>query len=219
MNESKQFEDTIRAVMQMFLEEYGAKFAISPQRTSIWIQMLAGENIGAIMNTAYHLVSTKPIFPPDLATFRKTLKYIERGQLSPITGIEAWERVAARLNGSDIKLTDMEKRALKQAGGLYELRHSSNLAANRTRFVMAYDGLLRRAEEEMLATPEVRAYIDTRNQILSSRKSPVKAIDSHHENQKPDPESTRRAIEQSKKRLSEIVRNVGTQWNSSETDA
>lgn len=217
MNEPKQLENTVRAVMQMFLEEYGAKFAISPQRTSMWIRMLSGDNIDAIMTTAYHLVSTTPIFPPDLATFRKSLKYMERGQLSPVTGIEAWERVAEKLNGSKIELNDMEKRALKQAGGAYELRRSSNLAANRTRFVMAYDGLLRRAEEEMLATPDVKKFLESVKQKLPAPET-RRRLESKV-GQKSDPRKTAAAIEDSKRRFAEIVRSAGTQWNSNETDA
>lgn len=166
MDRNSDTTGAITMAMRIFTEEYRDKFKISDNRVKIWQQMLRDFDSEAILGAAYHLVSTREDWPPDIATVRKTAAYISRGELSPPLASEAWEHLSLKIQNRPVKLTAMEKKAQQQTATLYELRHSSNSGADRRRFMEAFEGVLKRRDEQWLALPEVNQLIGRRAALL-----------------------------------------------------
>ena len=161
-------DDPILYVMEMFAAEYGDKFKMSDGRTRIWRQMLKDTDSDVLLGSAYHLVSTRPDWPPDIATVRETVMSVSRGELSPMTGAESWERIMVRIQRKPVELTDTEREALSQTASLYDLRRSTSPGIDRSRYIQAFEGVQRRRESEALLLPEVRQLIQKRANLLES---------------------------------------------------
>lgn len=161
-------EDPVLYVMEMFAAEYGDKFKMSDGRTRTWRQMLRGADSSSLLPAAYHLVSTRPDWPPDIATMRKAVYRISRGELKPMTGSESWERIMMKIQRKEVELTPAEKDALKQTASLYDLRRSQNPGIDRARYIQAFEGVQKRIEDDALVLPEVKKLLDRNTNLLTN---------------------------------------------------
>jgi hypothetical protein len=161
-------EDPILYIMEMFAAEYADKFKMSEERTKLWRQMLKGTPPEVLLGTAYHLVSTRPDWPPDIARVRKTAMYVSSGELKPMSGPESWERIMMKIQRKEIELTDTEREALKQTASIYDLRRSQNMGIDRARYIQAFEGVQKRREDDALVLPEVRQLVASQAPALES---------------------------------------------------
>jgi len=157
---SSKLHETVSNIMKIFNEEYPGKFNISQSRLAVWCQMLRECNPETVLAAAYHLVSTRPDWPPDIATVRRTVVYLSKGQLERPDPMGAWGNVIKKLNNSEIELTQIESEAVKRVSSIGDLRRSTNQTADRARFVEAFNGILDETDREWLALPEVKAIAD-----------------------------------------------------------
>lgn len=174
-------QDTVSNVMKIFNEEYRDKFKISESRLKIWCQMLREYDSETILAAAYHLVSTRQDWPPDIATMRQAVVYLSKGELNRPDPMEAWGNVLKKLNEPHISyvndekpvfnLSPMEKEAVSRVSSIYNLKNSSNLASDRARFIEAFKGLLEERDREWLALPEVKKIAEKRQLTLLEGES------------------------------------------------
>ena len=149
-------DQCISRVIRIFAEEY-PRMQVTAERTRLWTELLSDISDEHLHAACLHVVATRPDWPPDLATVRTTALAIAAGQLHPPSGSDAWARIAAKIQGHEIALDAREKKALAQVGTVYDLRRSTNPAADRARFVAAYDGLVQREKAERETLPQVAA--------------------------------------------------------------
>lgn len=209
MNSNFDTETTVKKIMALFNEEYPNKFVVSVERERLWVQLLRDCPSNAIEAAAYHLVSIREDWPPSVATVRITAIRILEGELSPPSASEAWEHVQLKIQNKNIELTDLEKLALKQTGSIFDLRHSSNQIADRSRFLQAFEACLKKRDEDWMTTPRVKQFVQkiAENKLLLKEKNEPKLFEKTEE--KIESESTDSeklaAIEESKKRIKELI--------------
>ena len=168
--------EAITKAMQLFLEEFGNKFVISPERIEMWQVMFRAIPGGIILAAAYHLCSDGREWSPTVGMLRNTALDMMDGRMHPPSGTDAWEKIQMLIQQQDVELTDIEKQALRQTGALCDLRRSSNPASDRATFCKAFDSLVKRQDADRQMLPEVkRAYEENRpRQIEASKAKMIK---------------------------------------------
>jgi hypothetical protein len=161
--------------MTTFNEEYPGKFSLGkitpgdkkPSRLRVWEHVLREFTDEIILHAAMHLVSTRPDWPPDLATMRAQCVSLVHGELQDETGSEAWEQVVKKINHEDVELSEMQKKALKQTGKtIYDLRQTTNLASDRSRYIEAFNNLISKRRMERITLPEVKRLVERNRPAL-----------------------------------------------------
>lgn len=150
----------VTMAMAAFVEEYPGRFVVSASRKKIWQHLLSDLEPGIIMATAYHLLSARKEFPPDVALFRETAILLGEGRTEIKGAEEAWGDVMERVYGnSDRKLCAKTMAALKQTSTINDLKQSRNIAADRAHFVRAYNKLEQKDLTQKLILPDVKRKI------------------------------------------------------------
>jgi len=144
-------------VERLFMEEY-PKMEISDERHQIWMTLLDGIGNEVVEGAALHILSTRSDWPPDIALLRTTALALAAGELAAMTGAESWGnilRLIGGMNVMNVPLTTREAAAFKATGSLYDLKRSTNTAADRARYITAYDALATRAQQTRELLPSV----------------------------------------------------------------
>jgi hypothetical protein len=102
------------------------------------------------MAAVVHLCSSQD-WPPSIAQIRKTTLYLSRGETSPPSPWEAWERAT-----KNECTTEIEKRCLELVGGSWSVRRSENQEVIRSQFLKCYSEMMQRADYEQCAIKEVK---------------------------------------------------------------
>jgi hypothetical protein len=157
---------------------------VTERTEGIWLKMLEDLDADALLAAANHLVSTRPDWPPDIATLRGTVVDFAHGYLEPPSGHEAWEHVLVKMSEDElpdlttgehdekISLTALEKAAVNQIGSLYDLRRSTNPASDRAQFIKAFEKMVAKKRLELTALPNVRQ-LDNKSLEKTNNKEPV----------------------------------------------
>ena len=153
------FKTTINNIMRIFSEEYPGKFSVTESRKKVWLHILKGFPTETILGAAYHLISTRPDWPPDIATMRDTVINFIHGELHQPTPQEAWENILRKIQDDDVELSDLEKAALKQVSTVYDLRRSENSSSDRAQYIKAFDQLLKKQQLERATLPAVKRLV------------------------------------------------------------
>jgi hypothetical protein len=153
------FKTTIFSVMRVFNEEYPGKFSITETRQKVWANLLEGFDPRVILSACEHLVSTRPDWPPDIATMRETVIDFTHGELHQPSGQEAWENIKRKIQGEDFQLSDLEKAALKQVSTIYDLKRSENPTSDRVQYIKAFDRIIEKRRLERITLPAVKQLV------------------------------------------------------------
>jgi hypothetical protein len=148
-------------IIAIFSEEF-AKFKMTEHRRNLWQMMTDGIPDDALLAAAYKIVAENDTWPPTIGMLRTTALALASGRLTPITGIEAWERVLevmGRPDGKARELGQRTQRALDIVGGIYSLRSSDHFQSDRARFIEAFDIFAKREDEERNLLPVVRDFL------------------------------------------------------------
>jgi hypothetical protein len=153
--------DPILHVMTLLNEEYPGKFNITEERVKLWRALLGDLDPKIVLTAALHLVGSRAgEWPPTVGTLRATAMDFAHGELSPPGSHEAWAHIQARIQSDEAPLTDLEREVLKQVGTIYDLRRSSNPAADRSQFIKAFEEALRRRQQDRTTLPTVRLVVE-----------------------------------------------------------
>jgi hypothetical protein len=163
-------KQAVITAIKMFSDSYPGKFTVG-DNVKTWERVLSDMDPDVIPAAALHLISTRKDWPPDPATLREQCVLMSHGQLHEPTGSEAWEHIRERMAQSaecdePLKLTDLERRALKQTGTLYDLRRSANPASDRATFIKAFNTLVSKQKLERQTLPEVKALVQKKHDEL-----------------------------------------------------
>lgn len=161
----------VSMVVQMFTAEY-PKMTMTEERKQLWMQLLDGIGNEVIEGAALHILSTRSDWPPDIALLRCTALSIASGELAALTGAESWASILALISGKEVALTQRERTAMDSTGSLYDLKRSNNIAADRARYIDAYDALATRAKQTRELLPAV-ARLNERYQDAPELPAPV----------------------------------------------
>ena len=144
---------------------------ISNERHLLWMEMLKGIGDDNITAAAMHILSTRSDWPPDVALLRCTALSISNGELAAKSGAESWATILTLISGVDTPLSMRERKALDATGSLYDLKRSSNAAADRARYIDAYDALADRAQRTREMLPAV-AILNRQNEDVPELPTP-----------------------------------------------
>ena len=147
-------EQCVLKVERLFMEEY-PKMEISDERHQIWMTLLDSIGNEVVEGAALHILSTRSDWPPDIALLRTTALALSSGELAAMTGAESWGNILRLIGGMNVPLTTREAAAFKATGSLYDLKRSTNTAADRARYISAYDALATRAQQTRELLPAV----------------------------------------------------------------
>jgi hypothetical protein len=150
----------IKNLLDLLNESYQGKFKLTPLTPVIWTKMLRDIDTELILAAGYHLVSTRPDWPPDVPTIRNTAITLGGGVLKPDTGLDGWERVLRAIQGEEGILTVIDKKALAQTKPIVDLKTSATITADRATFIKAWDHLAEKVRLHKVALPEVRALVE-----------------------------------------------------------
>ena len=167
-NKMKQLNETIDQILLIFNEEYPSKFVMSVSRAKLWRQILGEFDKDIILAAAFHLVSTRPDWPPDIATVRDTCARFAAGELEPPNPHESWERIQRRIQGEKVDLTELEKIALQQTGTIFDLRKSRNPTGDRQAFIAAFKIAAEKQHRDRVTLPNVRAIVSKHIPVLAA---------------------------------------------------
>lgn len=212
---SKFITKTVKRVMKLFNEEYHNKFDITESRKKFWENALADFDDEVILHAAYHLTTvSQSDWPPVIGQLRKQCVLMSLGQLQPPTGEEAWERVLEKVARKPVKLTDLEKKALAQTKTINDLRQSSNIEADRSRFMGALEKLVTKYIYDRQTLGEVKKFAASRVPQIEDGENTPKKIISHSEEQervlvKDTNEPEYESPEIIKKLCQGVIRNIG----------
>lgn len=127
----------------------------------MWSEILDGVDDACLLAAVTDILATHEGYAPTVATVRRRALELSRGQLSPPSGVGAWEGVQAVLAGTSEVMEPRTLHAVRAtAGSLADLRRSTSPAADRARFIEAYDAMVERERRERDAMPSVRAVAD-----------------------------------------------------------
>jgi hypothetical protein len=126
------------------------------------------------MAAVTHLCSSQD-WPPSIAQIRKMSLYLSRGETSPPSPWEAWER-AVRGESS----TDIEKRCLTLVGGTWQVKHSENQEVLRSQFIKAYSEFMHRHDSEQCAIKEVKQLAEASKPAPTERMFPPPSHEYDH---------------------------------------
>ena len=104
-------------------------------------------------------------FAPSVGELRGAVLSIRKRIIGVPSSYQAWQEVLKqiRYNGGDFGKPVWSHPIVKQAVealGWRNLRMSEDQTQDRARFIMAYDQLLQRAEDDEIALPAVKGYIE-----------------------------------------------------------
>jgi hypothetical protein len=216
-------EKTIYRVMNMFAAEYPGKFVVDEDRHRLWSHLLSGCEEETILNAALHLVSIRKEWPPDIATMREQVYAFAHGELHRPSAEESWERIREKMLQYDqyidaddkrLELTENEKKALNQTSTIYDLRHSTNIAADRATYIRAYNGIVDRERNDRLTVPQVKDYVKRQEERLLPppvEEQPKQLVTKPEDVYGDEPESTGEILrgEELKKYLEDLKEKMG----------
>ena len=128
---------------------------MSNERHQIWMTLLDGIGNEVVEGAAMHIISTRSDWPPDIALLRTTALSIANGELAAMTGAESWGTILKLIGGMNPPLTTREAAAFKATGTLFDLKRSTNIAADRARYIAAFDALAKRDRQTRELLPAV----------------------------------------------------------------
>ena len=143
---------------------------MTDHRRNIWMMMTDGIPDDALLAAAYKIVSENDTWPPTIGMLRTTALELATGKASQPTGLEAWEYVSKALENWDSNQNDLgpkTRRALKIVGGLHALKisqHTEGFNSDRTKFIEAFDMIIRREKEEREMLPLVRDFLRVKSE-------------------------------------------------------
>lgn len=126
------------------------------------------------MAAVTHLCSSQD-WPPSIAQIRKMSLYLSRGETSPPSPWEAWERA---VNGESS--TEIEKRCLTLVGGTWQVRRSENQEVLRSQFIKAYSEFMQRHDSEQCAIKEVKQLAEASKPAPPERMFPPPSQEYDH---------------------------------------
>jgi len=116
-----------------------------------------------LMGAVEELIATKT-FLPSVAEIRSAAAMIQQRAAGVLDAYSAWEEVTSQMrrvgHTGRPSLDDLTMRAVNAVGGWYGLCVSDNPAADRARFVDAYNTFAKRGEEELVRLPGVKRLIE-----------------------------------------------------------
>ena len=119
-----------------------------------------------VLAASFHLSSQSSEWPPVVGKVRKVSIDMSHGETAPPTGLEAWESILSRFKNDEYILTGMEKAALKQIGSIYDLKRSTNPAADRANFVKAFESIVAKRDSDRVTLPEVKQFVENNVPLL-----------------------------------------------------
>jgi len=167
-NKMNQLNETIDQIMIIFNEEFPSQFVRSVAREKLWRQMLGQYESDIILAAAWHLVSTKQKFPPNIATIRATCARFSFGELDPPNPHESWGKIQQKIQGEKVDLTELEKIALQQTGTIFDLRKSRNPTGDRQAFMSAFKIAAEKQHRDRVTLPNVRAIVSKHVPVLAA---------------------------------------------------
>ncbi len=164
--------DPIIQVMTLLNEEYPGKFKITDERIKLWRSLLADIDPQIVLTAALHLVGARDSeWPPTVGAVRATAMNFAHGELDPPGAHEAWSHVQARLQSDEAPLTELELEAVKRVGTIYDMRRSSNAAADRAQFIKAFEQLVTRRQLERTTLPTVKMIVERQAAALPAPRA------------------------------------------------
>lgn len=182
-------QSTIQMILSIFNECYPGKVKVTERTEGLWLRMLEDLDSDALLAAAHHLCSTRPDWPPDIATMRGTVVDFTHGYLEPPSSHEAWEHVLVKMTENElpelatgehvtkIELTGLEKAAVKQVGSIYDLKRSTNGPSDRSQFIKAFDKIVTKKRLELTTLPEVKRLVEARAGLKLSPAPNNKSLD------------------------------------------
>jgi len=161
---------------------YPGKIALSEEMTADWYKLLCDVDPDCMFAAAADLVSTSiSDWPPTIGAIRSRALELAAGELAPVSAYEAWERVRKVPHDDTVVLRDIEKAALSQIGGTWELQNGSG--ATIYHFVRAYDALLIKQRRIRTVLPVVASVAETNAPALPDpvNTKPLELTDGGHE--------------------------------------
>lgn len=167
--------DVISKILSILVESYPGKFQTNERTAKIWRLMLEDLDKETLMAATIHLCVIQPTWPPDVATIRKQAALMSNGLLVDRSGEESWAKILQLIANQDVELDELEWKALKQTGKVYDLRISQSHVADRARFIKAFDGIYKKRLSEAVTLPEVAEWVAKQppGKLIGDKKSVV----------------------------------------------
>lgn len=174
--------DTIEQVMKLLSMEY-PQFKVDEEgeRYELWILMVKDFTPEIIQHSVYHLLSLARPFPPSIGEVRRQCALLAKGELREPSGASSWGRIMEHMAKKKIQLSDLEKEALKKTKSVYDLRISSNIEADRARYIQVFDKLVEERTLEWCTLKEVKTLVDKHRPALPPGKVPKELPGSEQE--------------------------------------
>ena len=157
-------KETAIQILKAFKAEYDERFEVSQDRINIWCRVLADVPDRPAIAAMMQILGENRKFPPTCGELRVQALNLSRGLIEKPSGVSAWEKVAAKINGQNVKLSEDENRALKATGkDMHMLKRSNNLASDRAVFIKIFDEFQTVAEQKLTTPPEVKQFLGAIN--------------------------------------------------------
>jgi hypothetical protein len=158
-------------------------FAPSQQTVEVYYQSLHDLNYDELKAaTMQSITEAGRKFAPSVGELRGAVVSIRKQITGVPSSYQAWQEVLKQINdnGGDFGKPVWSNPIVKQAVdalGWRNLRMSEDGTADRARFIMAYDQLLQRAENDDIALPAVKGYIEVQSRAQLEMKNVVKRLE------------------------------------------
>lgn len=137
---------------------YPDRVKISDAGRKVWYRILEDVDDENLKAAVLDLCSTEE-WPPSIAAVRARALELAAGELAPVSAYEAWDRVRKAPYDDTVVLRDIEKSALNQIGGTWELKNGTGATIHH--FVRAYDALLIKQRRIRTVLPVVASVAET----------------------------------------------------------
>lgn len=171
-------DDKAIAKVLIVLSSAYPRFDITQPTIRIYEEVLA-DIPPEILQLAAKAVISESVFFPTVAELRKKAFEIMEDQHSLPSAFEAWSEARRYLsegrghpiigNGRDWDIDPLLDKVVRNVGGWRHLATSENLAADRARFIQAYETTVEREQEVARMLPQVR---ELTAQLANSRRLP-----------------------------------------------
>lgn len=135
-------------------------------KAGYWEAMLSEFPPKIILAACAHIMATRTSdygWAPDIATMREQCANMAAGELHPPSGADAWEHIMEAITASarneEIKLSQMERAALKKVSTLFDLSQSRNIGAERVQFIKVFDEMIAKQRFARATLPEIRQLV------------------------------------------------------------
>lgn len=171
-------EETVRKALAKISRLYPGRFEVVPGMADDWMHVLDGVDDREVKAAVLDLCATEG-WPPACAKVRARALDLAAGELAPVGPYEAWGRVRKSLHDKTVALSDIEKQALNQIGGTWELKNGNT--GTMGHFVRAYDGLLKKQRRLRAVLPSVASVAAANTPALPTPADESPRLEESHE--------------------------------------